>query len=221
MITQNATIYCTRRCPLICISLAVTVHASVGMTANKLYWRGKCFPFQILGLSQTNDDFITPSRRTAPANSLYPWWLQKVCCRPRRLGPSQISGNYFDIVALDVDKSPRIINQHNHNLKQGHVRNKTESETACLHAACDFKTLLRVLVKHEIFNDNKHIMASTTWISLAAKHSLHQSHSYREEFLFLLQRQHKFKKIAKLLSAHNPRKLDFWICGGYGSLWAK
>ena len=36
-----------------------------------------------------------------------------------------------------------------------------------------------------------------------------------------LQRQDKFKKIARLLSAHNLRKLDFWICGGYGSLWAK
>ena len=136
--------------------------------------------FRILGLSQTNDDFITPSRRTAPANRLYPW-LQKVCCRPRRLGPSRRSGNYFDI-ALDVDKSPRIINQHNHNPKQRQVRNETERETACLHAACDFKTLLRVLVKHEIFNDNKHIMASTTRISLSAKHSLHQT-------LFSCQRQ--------------------------------
>ena len=78
---------------------------------------------------------------------------------------SQRSGNYFDILALDVDKSPRIINHHNHNLKQGQFRNETESETesetACLYAACDFKTLLRVLVKHEIFNDNKHIMASS------------------------------------------------------------
>ena len=31
-----------------------------------------------------------------------------------------------------------------------------------------------------------------------------------------LQRQHKFKTFAKLLSAHNLCKLDFWICGGYG-----
>ena len=31
-----------------------------------------------------------------------------------------------------------------------------------------------------------------------------------------LHHQDKFKNVAKLLSAHNLRKLDFWICGGYG-----
>ena len=31
-----------------------------------------------------------------------------------------------------------------------------------------------------------------------------------------LRRQGKILKIAKVESAHNPRKSDFWVCGGYG-----